>query len=447
MKTWRKLVKASAEAAAVLLLVFILIIAVRLVKPESITENGLAGITPTPTDAAYPPPWGPTADPTILALMLEAEATQRYEPPTPTVPPLPTLRPTPVVTPIPLAEFPVLPGQSEGTFTIVYRQENTLRAVDSDGQNDRLLLDVGARLPLFLVSGQFSPSPDGSQLALVLSNLAEPPEKGGPKWQSDIYLFDMKSGNLSLLIQGGVEPSWSPDGSRITYVSIEGNILLIYDISTSISNEIYSIKSSDSDYRINSPSWSPDSMTIAFIKSFSSIRGGELWIVNVNKTDNLYQLIPMDIYVSRFSWSPHGDRIAFLSPAGEYSTISNPLNIWVINVITKTSQQLTYNISSTGGIPSWSQDCDWISFEGINLLEAENHNYDLWLVNVDGTLLYRLTNDQESELYPVWLPQSDMLICQNKSAGLMSINLFDGLTKQLIPFDTTKTIEFVILPQ
>ncbi|MFZ2095407.1 MAG: hypothetical protein WAV05_02100, partial [Anaerolineales bacterium] len=244
--------------APLVLLVSILTILLQSCITLPVTRNDQQVLTPTPTEEAYPPPqWGPTVDPTIVALMRAADATQAYQPPTPTEPPLPTLRPTPLVTPIPLAEFPVLPGQTEGTFTIVYRQENTLRAVDSDGQNDRLILDVSDRLPLFLVSGQFSPSPDGSHLALVLSNLAGPPEKGGPKWQYDIYLFDMNNGNLSLLIQGGVEPAWSPDSSRIAYVSIEGDSLWIYDIPTSLSKEIYSIEFSESDFRINSPSWSP----------------------------------------------------------------------------------------------------------------------------------------------------------------------------------------------
>lgn len=136
--------------------------------------------------------------------MQEAEATQRYEPPTPTIPPFPTQVPTPIVTSIPLAEFPVVPGLQENspkTFSIVYREGNVLSAVNSDGKNARVLLDISAKQPLFLAGDKFglehwgSPSPDGKQLALVLTNLAEPPKKGSAPPQFDIYLYDTESGD------------------------------------------------------------------------------------------------------------------------------------------------------------------------------------------------------------------------------------------------------------
>jgi Tol biopolymer transport system component len=43
----------------------------------------------------------------------------------------------------------------------------------------------------------------------------------GDRPKFSIYMFDLRTRRLSLLVQNGVEPVWSPDGVRIAYRSTQ----------------------------------------------------------------------------------------------------------------------------------------------------------------------------------------------------------------------------------
>ena len=99
----------------------------------------------------------------------------------------------------------------------VYREGSVVRAVDSDGRNDRVVIDIPAQLSRFLVDRSFlvgtwaSPAPDGSRLALVASdfeNLDTLPR--GKQVEFAIYLLDPATRDLRLLVEDGVKPVWSP---------------------------------------------------------------------------------------------------------------------------------------------------------------------------------------------------------------------------------------------
>ena len=79
-----------------------------------------------------------------------------------------------------------------------------VRAVDSDGLNDRVVIDIPAQLSRFLVDRSFlvgtwaSPAPNGSQLALVVSNVENHDALSiGEQPEFDIYLLDLTTGEVS----------------------------------------------------------------------------------------------------------------------------------------------------------------------------------------------------------------------------------------------------------
>jgi hypothetical protein len=401
----------------------------------------------TPTEPPTPAP-SPTPTPTEETTFLSPFPTPTLEP---TIPLVPTPLPTPVVTPIPVAEppfIPLPPGPAE-PYIMAFREGNVIRVINSDGTNERVLLDIRARSSLFLAGRSVgvmpfewgSPSPDGQQLALVLSNIEAPSYKG-EKPEFSIHLFDLNAERLRLLVQDGVEPAWSPDGTRIAYRSTRTSGLWVVDIATGSAKEIFAVEQAEMVDQVNFITWSPEGKRIAFIGSVGGMAStGEIWIVDADGEGKSVKLAPMEMYAGRLNWSPSGDQILFISDSGEHVTPEEPLSLWVVNVETNEQRQLTQNITISGGPPIWSADGRWIAFTGTNILEGELSQYDLWLVAKDGSELKRLTNDPASDLYPSWTPAHNRIVFQKRDTGIWEVDLGDGTFKQVYPQDA----EYMIL--
>jgi TolB protein len=98
-------------------------------------------------------------------------------------------------------------------------------------------------------------------------------------------------------------------------------------------------------------------------------------------------------------WSPDGNRIAYV-----YS-VRNPVsgvNEYDIRSMDSsfTSETRLYGESSNSfdGGPSWSPDSARIAFTGYR----GGSNYEIYVMNGDGTGVTNLTNNSASDSYPSW---------------------------------------------
>lgn len=398
----------------------------------SLFQSPIQTPTPIPTPWIEPPP-----------------PTRR---PTPTIPPVPTRLPTPVVTRIPTAVPPIIPlppGEPE-PYTIVYREGSVVRAVDSDGRNDRVVIDIPAQLSRFLVDRSFlvgtwaSPAPDGSRLALVASdfeNLDTLPR--GKQVEFAIYLLDPATRDLRLLVEDGVKPVWSPDGARIAYRSTRTQGLWVVDVATGDTQELFAVGYPETEHQADWFTWSPDAQRIAVVKNWGGVANvGGIWIVNVGNGGESRQVVSMEMNALGLEWSPTGKDVLFRSRKGERLTPGRPLSIWIVEADTGVQRQLTRNMSAGGGAPVWSPDGNWIAFAGTNLLEGEPYQYDLWLISNDGNALARLNNDPATDLNPVWTPDGQRIVFYREGDGIWDVTLRDGSLRQAWDHDV---VSFLLL--
>ena len=184
---------------------------------------------------------------------------------------------------------------------------------------------------------------------------------------------------------GDFQPAWSPDGTRIAFVSTRPNPdgtdagyeLYVMDASgekvagpaTRLTTDVpdeFGFSPDDSQ-----PTWSPDGSRIAFLSTGrgASTDSCDLWVMDSKDRDgdgfgdNLSRLTFDDGYnCDAFDdvgpqWSPNSSLIAFTS------TRSGNFDIWVVNANDPTDlRQVTDTPGANEDQPSWSPDGAWIVF-------------------------------------------------------------------------------------
>ena len=239
---------------------------------------------------------------------------------------------------------------------------------------------------------------------------------------SDIYLVDVdaslhaaaSAANIRLTTDPATDfdPAWSPDGNRIAFRSQrDGN------------DEIY-VMNADGTCQVNltndpaddwSPAWSPDGTRIAFAHFFDGNPYSDIAVINVDGTGMKRLTTSSGEYPA---WSPDGTRIAFASArAGNY-------DIYVMNADGSAQTQLTtdpaYDMS-----PVWSPDGTQIAFDTQRDSFPPKEvgigpEFEIHLINADGSGDTRLTNNTNEDRFPAWAPNTKIVFARNGTLFIMN---------------------------
>ena len=142
----------------------------------------------------------------------------------------------------------------------------------------------------------------------------------------EIYVMEVDGNNQRRLTNNpnlDISPSWSPDGKRIAFMSdrdghvnILGGLLNyeIYVMDADGGNQQNLTNDPNSD---STPSWSPDGKRIVFASNRDGNRDGnrenyEIYVMDADG-NNQQRITDNDFYDTHPSWSPDGERIAFVS--------------------------------------------------------------------------------------------------------------------------------------
>ena len=280
--------------------------------------------------------------------------------------------------------------------------------MDVDGKNQRNLTNHRDK--------DYTPSwsPDGKRI--VFSS-----ERDG---NSEIYVMDADGSNPRRLTENDnfdQFPSWSPDGERIAFMSDRDGDFLHFDIFVMDADggNLQNITNNPFDERY--PSWSPDGERIAF----SSHRDGhfrnrwgitsEIYVMNADggNLQRLTENLKNDWYPS---WSPDGERIAFVADRkGDFANFE----IYVIDANGGNQHRLTEN-RHTDSSPSWSPDGERIVFTS-----QRDGNREIYVMDADGGNQQNLTNSPSDDRHPSWVNSPFSVSVPGKKSTMW------GLLKQL----------------
>jgi TolB protein len=234
-------------------------------------------------------------------------------------------------------------------------------------------------------------SPDGSRVAYISE-----PNVGDPGL-GEIWVVSATGGDPTRLARTHFGSfSWSPDGTRIVYNGEphEGGLV----VAAADGYGAKTVLTPDGAL----PAWSPDGRTIAFIRASAGSESGDLYAIDA--AGGSERLLASDVAEDPPVWSPDGRTIAFTRA----ETVARSRDIYVVGADDGSERRLVSN--TTDAAPVWSPDRSRILFV------REDSHFDLnpYVAATDGSGERKLTSQAAAagsfpELTAAWSPDGSAI--------------------------------------
>ncbi len=220
---------------------------------------------------------------------------------------------------------------------------------------------VSATEAAVVVPQEPSPTPTATPLGGGGGDIAFASDRSGTTqiWLMRIDGTDLKQ--LTDIPEGACQPNWSPDGTRLVFISpcrgnealYRGSGLFLVNADGSELTPLPNVPGGDFD-----PAWSPGGDQIAFASVRNTGRP-RLYVINLD--DNSTEVISYPYsYDRQPAWSPDGIQLAFVT------TQKGPVQIWTMNADGSDQQVFSRSADAINTYPSWSLDGNLMMFNQID---------------------------------------------------------------------------------
>jgi Tol biopolymer transport system component len=243
-------------------------------------------------------------------------------------------------------------------------------------------------------------SPDGSQLVFISPCLGRADFFETIYNESSLYIINADGSGLKQLTPApgsDFEPAWSPDGTRIAFTSVRGGFRQIYALDIE-SLEVTLLTNTTSAIESSQPSWSPEGSKISYM--VKRVGAYQIWSMNedgqeamqlAHSGQELWDYLP--------NWSPDGRTVFFNQRR------PGAFRPWLMQLSYEDLSQEPRRMNFVTPIEdvSFSPDGYWLVFEG---MDSEG-NREIYFMTVAGSGRTRLTNDLKIDFDPAWRPLTE----------------------------------------
>lgn len=213
-----------------------------------------------------------------------------------------------------------------------------------------------------------------------------------------VRLLVLASVMMALAACNGAAPEEQPDTDRIAFHAAFDGVYDIFTINPDGTGveRLTGRSEEPSEFNSGFPVWSPDGSRIAFVSNRDEQDGLEIYTMAADGSD-IQRLTDHPGLDRGPVWSPDGSQIAFTSNR------DSTLSIYVMNADGSDVRQIT-DLNGNDQAVSWAPDGSTIVFQS-----NRNGNLELWSASLETGALTQLTAQINADIQPDWSPNGDVI--------------------------------------
>lgn len=351
-------------------------------------------IAPTATHTSTPTPLPTsTPEPTFTATLTLTSTPKPKPTNTPTFTPTPRSVVTEAITGEVTQAPPVLLGGGAGQ--VAFASDRTgapqIFLADLKGENAFQVTNMpnGACQPSW--------SPDGLRMVFISPCLRNEDVYSN----TSLYIINADGTGLTTLDAspgGNFDPAWSPDGKTVAFTSLRTGQMEIFLIDVADLTKITQLTQGASLIESRMPAWSPDGSKLVYVVKRVGVY--QIWMMNADGSEPTQIIRSGQAYNDYLPhWSPKNDLIIFNQRCAK--TFCNPylLSTSATDRSTEQGLRLPFTITYIENI-DYSPDGFYLAYEGV----VETGNVDVFFMTLSGGDRVRLTTSPGQDFDPAWRP-------------------------------------------